>query len=155
VDVRIDSTCRQDSSFSGQNLRGSSNFHAGRDTVHDSGISRLAYARDEPITDCEVRLVDPRIVQNQSVRDHKVGGASSARCLRGLPHPVANDLTASELAFIAIDSAIRFHFYDQIGVSKADAISGRRVNTNALVIGKRDSKTCCVRLIRVFRGKTR
>ena len=131
MDVRVDAARGQDAAFAGKNLGGCADFHAGSNAIHDAGISGFADCGNLAVANRDVGFVDSGVVQNQRVGDHQIGGAAGPRRFGGLAHAVADDFAAAELHFIAINGPIGFHFDDQVGVSKPNAVAGGR----AVVIG--------------------
>src|SRR5205823_14267579 len=78
---------------------------------------------DPPALDPDVRLEDPRPVYDQGVGDDAVecvhvGGA------RHLPHAVAQDLAAAELALVAVGGLVPLDAGDEVAVPEAHAVAG-------------------------------
>src|SRR5438552_18996822 len=95
MDVRIDAARGKDASFSREYLCRGANFHAGRHAVHDAGITGLADRSNQPITDCNISLVDSRIVEDKGVCSHQIGSAPGARRFRTLAHAIADTLAST------------------------------------------------------------
>src|SRR5581483_4188595 len=79
---------------------------------------------DAAVLDADVRLDDARPVDDQRVRDDDVERVRVVAS-RALPLRVAEDLSAAELALIAVARVIALDLDEQIGVAEANAIAGR------------------------------
>ena len=125
MNVRVDGAWRRDQPFARDH------FGAGADHDVDAGlnvrIAALADADDAPVLDADVGLDDAPVIDDQRIGDDgvdDVGGVALA-----LAHPVADDLAAAELHFLAIDRMVAFDLDDQLGVAQAHAVaSGRAVH---------------------------
>src|SRR5258706_11509056 len=112
MDVAVDAACRDDHVLARDYFR-RSRYHQFRiDALHRVRVSSLAGLDDSPIADSDVGLNDAPVIDDQSVRNHQIQGASSACGSRTLPHAISNDLAASEGDLIAIGREILLDFND-------------------------------------------
>jgi hypothetical protein len=124
MDVRIDAARGQDEPLSRDRLRRQADHHPRSDARHHIRIARLADARNPARLDADVGFADAGPVDDERVGNHTVQCAGIGHA-GGLPHSVAKDLAAAELALVAVDGGVRLDFRDQLRIGQPDAIAGR------------------------------
>jgi hypothetical protein len=71
------------------------------------------------------------MIYNHGVRYYRIN-AFFAGAL-GLPHPVSNHLSSTELDLFSVDREVSFDFYEKLGIGQPDEVAGCR--TKHLCIG--------------------
>mmetsp|Transcript_2676 Transcript_2676/g.7312 ORF Transcript_2676/g.7312 Transcript_2676/m.7312 type:complete len:487 (-) Transcript_2676:790-2250(-) len=129
VNVRVDAAGRHDHLLSGDDVRGGTDGHPGRDAVHRVGIPGFADPDDEAPLDPDVGLDDPRdAVDDQSVGDHDVEGLARGRARR-LSHALPEGLPSTELALLSVGRQVFFDLDDELRVTETDGVTdGRSVD---------------------------
>ena len=78
MDVRIDSTGRNDLAFRRKHFGAGADLHSFRHAFHHVRIAGLADADDATIPDADIRLHDPPPVDDDRIRDDEVERALRA-----------------------------------------------------------------------------
>ena len=65
------------------------------------------------------------MVNNQGVRDDCINGSAGTADL-GLPHTIANDLTAAKLHLVTIGREVPFDFNYQFRICQTNTVAGGR-----------------------------
>jgi len=121
VDVAVDAAGGEDFAFAGDD------FGAGADDDGDAwldvGVAGLADGVDAVVLDGDVGLDDALVVDDEDVGDDGVDRALDLAEL-GLAHAVADDFTAAEFHFVAVEGEVAFDFDPEVGVGEADAVAG-------------------------------
>ncbi len=106
--VRVDGAGRHDATLAGNHLGAGPDHHRGADAVHHVRIAGLADADDVAAAYSDIGLDDSPMIQDHGIRNHKVERAGFCGCGGRLPHPVAQDLSATELCFFTGGGEIAF-----------------------------------------------
>ena len=69
MDVGIDAAGRHDVSFTRNDFRSDADLHSPGHVRHQIRIPRLPDTRDAPILDPDVRLNDPRVIDDKGIGD--------------------------------------------------------------------------------------
>src|SRR5699024_9656266 len=72
-------------------------------------VPSLTDAENMPIAQCDIGLINPRIVQDHHVGDDGIRNAIFAEALTVLAHPVANDLAATKRNFLTVIGVVVFN----------------------------------------------
>ena len=112
MNMRINSSCREDQTFTGNDLRSGSHDQFRAYPVHDIRISRLTYPADPAVLDSHIRFYDPGVIDDHRICDHSIRTFFVGDITR-LPHAVAKGFSAAELRLFSLDRQIFFHFNDK------------------------------------------
>ena len=119
---RIDATGGHDHAFAGDDLG------TGTDDDVDAGlnvrVTCLAELRDLALLDRDVAFHYAPPVDHQRIGDHRVGAILGYTLT--LTHTVADDFTAAELHFLAVDSEVALDFDHELRIGKPQSIANRR-----------------------------
>ena len=86
-------------------------------------VPRLADPRNRPVLQTHIRLVDPRMVDDQRIRNDRIDSPARAGHL-GLTHPVPDHLPAPELHLLAIGGQITLHLDPELGIREPHLVAG-------------------------------
>src|SRR5919108_141884 len=115
-------TARQLSIFAGDDLGARADRDGDRRL--DVGVAGLADLPDAAVFQAEIGLHDPPVIDDERIRDHRVGGV--LRCALALPHAVADHLAAAELHLLAVGGEVLLYLGPQFGVSEPHLVADRR-----------------------------
>ena len=120
VDVGIKPARGQDLAFPGNRLgaRTDDDVDAGLRV----GVARLADARNPAVLQSDIGLVDACDIHNQSVCDDRIHSALRAGDL-GLPHAVANDLSAAKFDLFSVGCEVFFNFNHQVSIRQTHLVA--------------------------------
>mmetsp|Transcript_4412 Transcript_4412/g.12438 ORF Transcript_4412/g.12438 Transcript_4412/m.12438 type:complete len:433 (-) Transcript_4412:697-1995(-) len=123
VNVRVDTSGRQDQLLPGNHFRGIADDHVGIDAAHHIGIPCFADAHNLGSLDADVGLDDAQ----DSINDECVGNDGVKGIVgmdsRGLSHALTKGLAPTELALVAKRRIVLLHPDGEAGISQNDAIA--------------------------------
>ena len=133
MNMAVEPSCGQDATLA------CNGFCPGTDDDCDAGLGirvpSLADGGNAPVLQPDVRLVDAAVIDDQRIGDDGIHCALDTRRLR-LPHPVTDDLAATEFNLFAIGGKIALHLDDQIRIGKPYLVSGRRTEHGCILAAR-------------------
>jgi len=124
VHVSVDASGGDNLPLSSNDIGAATDYHVGRDALHDIWATRLADADNHTVLDANIGLVYTGPIDYQGVGDHHI------ECLRvrtacGLTHAFAQRLAATELAFVAVRRQVLLHLDPEVCAAEADEVASR------------------------------
>ena len=86
-------------------------------------VSCFSHPADATVQQPDIGLVDPRMVNDQRIGDHRIYSAIGTGGL-GLSHAVSDHLSSAELHLFSIGREVAFDFDNQIGIGQTNLVPG-------------------------------
>ena len=137
VHMGVDTASCEDEVFAGNGVRGVAHHEFGVHAFHDAGVPRLAYADNHAVADAHIGLDDAlHGVDNGHVGDDDIQHAVIAAAARIAAHAGTQGFAAAVDGFIAVTTQILFDFYEEVSVSKADAVAHGRAEQGRILFSR-------------------
>ena len=122
MNMGVDATCREDFSFSGNNLCAWANNDG--DARLRIGITGLADGSNAAVFQTHISFHNAPVIDDQGIGDHRINRTRSTSDL-ALTHAIPDNLAAAEGYFFTMDGEVAFHFNEKLGIREPYLVAHR------------------------------